>query len=40
VPHGALVEELGERVDVARVEGVISALHDRYVLIWSHLLSY
>src|SRR4051812_42891343 len=39
VPHGALVEDLGERVDVARVEGVVGALHDRYVLIWSHRFS-
>src|SRR5205823_611809 len=36
VPHGALVEELGQCVDVARVERVVSALHDRYVLIWSY----
>src|SRR5438067_1343435 len=36
VPHGTLVEELGERVDVARVEGVVSAPHDRDVLVWSH----
>src|SRR3954468_2818447 len=39
MPHGALVEDLGERVDVARVEGVISALQDRYVLICSHCAS-
>src|SRR5439155_10487531 len=36
VPHGALVEEFGERVNVARVEGFVSAPHDRRVFICSH----
>jgi ketosteroid isomerase-like protein len=36
VPHGALVEEFDERVDVARVEGLVSAPHDRGVFICSH----
>src|SRR5947209_13062811 len=38
VPHSALVEELGERLDVARVEGLVSAPHDRDVFICSHRL--
>src|SRR5436190_23923968 len=37
MPHGALVEQLVERGDIAGVERVVSALHDRYVLIWSHV---
>src|SRR5437899_722573 len=36
VPHGALVEEFGERVHVCRVEGLVGAPHDRGVLIGSH----
>src|SRR5437868_8014268 len=37
MPHGALVEQLGERVDIAGVERVVSALHDRYVFVRSHV---
>src|SRR5437764_639739 len=36
MPHGVPVEDLVERVQVARVEGVIGALHDRYVFRCSH----
>src|SRR4051794_1008072 len=36
VPHGALIEDLVERLDVARVEGLVSAPHDRDVFICSH----
>src|SRR5204863_1696588 len=35
VPHG-LVHELGERVHIARVERLVGASHDRYVLLCSH----
>src|SRR5260370_19344571 len=38
VPHGALIEEFDERVDVGRVERLVGAAHDRRVLIRSHLL--
>src|SRR3954469_1785220 len=38
VPHGALVEQLGERVDVTRVECLVSAPHDRDVFICAHRL--
>src|SRR3954447_17808785 len=33
MPDNALVEELGERVDVTRVEGLVGAPHDGHVLI-------
>ena len=36
VPPSALVEGLGERVHVGRVEGLVSAPHDRYVFGCSH----
>src|SRR5438045_324784 len=39
VPH-SLIHELGERVRIARIEGCIRALHDRYVLLRFHGLSY
>src|SRR5437763_5736390 len=35
VPH-SLIHELGERAHVAGIEGFISALHDRYVLMRFH----
>src|SRR4051812_4322719 len=38
VPHSALVEELGERVDVTRVERLVSASHDCDVCICVHRL--
>src|SRR5436190_16553955 len=38
MPDHVLVEDLGERVHVARVEGVIGALHDCHVFSGSHLL--
>ena len=36
VPRAVLVEEFGERVHVARVEGLVGAPHDRCVFVCSH----
>src|SRR5215213_4961327 len=36
MPHGVPVEDLVERVQVARVEGVVGTLQDRYVFRCSH----
>jgi hypothetical protein len=36
VPHGALVKEFGERIQVALVEGLVTATNDRQVFICSH----
>src|SRR5215216_696372 len=36
MPHGVPVEDLVERVQVARVEGVVGALQDRYAFRCSH----
>src|SRR4051794_7299002 len=40
VPNNVLVEEFGDRVDVARVERLIGATHGRYVFFCTHWCSF